>query len=285
MSLQAQAVFDFAAVESKAQLGKKTEIHMGEPRLAGQVGPLSAPVTSTGPRVNKEAAQWKLEVEELWRERVWGYALAQEWEEELGRVRRKWDKVVHACDLLLHEQDEFQERREAQDEVDRLQVQLVQAAGLGEAAGPTVITAAEINELVQGLQEVHELEGRQHEWLLCEVVEARDNALTWAREHCLLLDGLSSEVSYVMEEAASADLPLGLAQEVAWLGRLLAVHCHCNLLNPGSWLEAFIDGLQDSPSVEKIVEIVREAIAAEFGLGVNRARGPAGGAQGPVAGA
>ncbi|KAG6896598.1 hypothetical protein C0992_007256 [Termitomyces sp. T32_za158] len=31
-----------------------------------------------------EAARWRLEAEELWWERVRGYALAQEWEEKLG---------------------------------------------------------------------------------------------------------------------------------------------------------------------------------------------------------
>ncbi|KAG6893882.1 hypothetical protein C0992_008301 [Termitomyces sp. T32_za158] len=114
----------------------------------------------------------------------------------------------------------------------------------------------------------------------------------WAQEHRLLLDGLLSGVSYVVEEAASVALPLELAQGVARLGRLMAVHRHRNLLDSGSWLEAFVDGLQDSPSVEEIVEIVREAMAVEFSPGGNGAWGPgvgarglAGGAQGPMGGA
>ncbi|KAG6897227.1 hypothetical protein C0992_003331, partial [Termitomyces sp. T32_za158] len=117
-----------------AQIGEKTEIRMGEPQPAGQAGQTSASVASTGPRIDKdkhkavpasgpvrqgcmfcqgillpsigvlqvwfeeaqaEAARWRLEVEELRQERVRGYALAQEWEEELGRTRRKWDKAVH----------------------------------------------------------------------------------------------------------------------------------------------------------------------------------------------
>ncbi|KAG6875492.1 hypothetical protein C0992_003627 [Termitomyces sp. T32_za158] len=257
MSLQARAVFDFAAVEGKvcgegarvgsgmgwAQMGEKTKIRMGEPQLAGQEGPSSAPVASAGPHVDKgkrkvapvsglvrqvcgcvspihsvvkagpsgshvflpvlghprplirvsqvrleeaqaEVVLWRLETEELWRERARGYVLAQEREEELGQVRHEQDKVVHACDSLLHEWDEFREWCEHQgDEVDQLRVQLAQAAGLGEAAGPVVITAAEIDELAQGLQEAHELEGQWREWLLCEVVGACDDALTWARKH------------------------------------------------------------------------------------------------------
>ncbi|KAG6883735.1 hypothetical protein C0992_007966, partial [Termitomyces sp. T32_za158] len=194
-----------------------------------------------------EAVRWRLEVEELRREWVQGYALAQEWEEELGQVRHEQDKAVRAHDLLLHKRDKFRERRGAQDdEVERLWVQLARAAGLGEAAGPAVITAVEINVLAQGLWEMHKLEGRQHEWLLREVVGVRNNALTWAQEHCLLLDGLSSGVSYVVEEAALVNLPPELAQGVARLGRLMAVHRH-----PGSWLKTFVDGLQDSPSVEE----------------------------------
>ncbi|KAG6894486.1 hypothetical protein C0992_005941, partial [Termitomyces sp. T32_za158] len=63
-----------------------------------------------------EAARWRLETEELQREWARGYALAQEQEEELGWVRHKQDKVVHACNLLLHEQDEFQKQRKTQDD-------------------------------------------------------------------------------------------------------------------------------------------------------------------------
>ncbi|KAG6882971.1 hypothetical protein C0992_010153, partial [Termitomyces sp. T32_za158] len=128
--------------------------------------------------VQAEAAWWRLEAEELRRERVRGYTLAQEQEEELGRVTRERDEAGRACDLLLHERDEFQERRGIQDdEVERLRVQLARAAGLGEGVGPTVITAAEIDALTQSLREAHELEGRQREWLLREVAGARDDAL------------------------------------------------------------------------------------------------------------
>ncbi|KAG6875381.1 hypothetical protein C0992_004053 [Termitomyces sp. T32_za158] len=235
--------------------------------------------------VQVEAAQWRLEAEELRREQARGYALAQEREEELGRVRRKQDKAGRMQDLLLRERDESWERCGVQDdEVERLQVQLARAAGLGEAVGPVVITAAEINALAQGLREMHKLEGWRREWLLREVAGAHNDALTWAREHCLLLNGLSSRVSYVVEEAASAALPLELAQGVARLGRLMAVHCHRNLLDPGSWLEAFVDRLQDPPLEEEIVEIVWEAMAAEFGPGGNGARGPGVGVRGPAGG-
>ncbi|KAG6888318.1 hypothetical protein C0992_008852 [Termitomyces sp. T32_za158] len=110
-----------------------------------------------------EAVQWRLEAEELRREQVQGYALAQEQEEELGRVRRKQDKAVRTCDLLLRERDKFWERRRAQDDkVERLRIQLAQAAGLGEAVGPAVIIAAEIDALAQCLWEAHELEGQRH---------------------------------------------------------------------------------------------------------------------------
>ncbi|KAG6885618.1 hypothetical protein C0992_005006 [Termitomyces sp. T32_za158] len=244
-------------------------------------------------KVQVEAARWRLEAEELRWERAWGYALVQEREEELGWVRHERDEVGCAHNLLLRERDESWKRRGVQgDEVERLQVQLACVVGLGEAAGPVVITAAEIDALAQGLREAHELEGRRREWLLRKVAGACNDALTWAQEHCLLLNGLSSGVSYVVEEAASAALPLELAQGVACLGQLMAVHRHRNLLDSGSWLEAFVDGLQDSPSEEEIMEIVQEAMTAEFGLGRNGAqslgvgaKGPVDGARGPVGGA
>ncbi|KAG6896330.1 hypothetical protein C0992_008949 [Termitomyces sp. T32_za158] len=185
-------------------MGEKTEIRMEELQLAGQEESLSAPVASAGPCADKgkrkaapasgpirwarleeaqaEAVQWRLETEELQREQARGYALAQEQEEELGQVRRERDEVVRMHDLLLHEQDEFQEQRETQDD--------------------------------KGLWEAHKLEGRQCEWLLRKVAEAHDNALTWAWEHRLLLDGLSLGVLYVMEDAVLVDLPLELAQGV-----------------------------------------------------------------------
>ncbi|KAG6893883.1 hypothetical protein C0992_008302 [Termitomyces sp. T32_za158] len=73
--------------------------------------------------VQAEVARWRLEAEELRRERVRGYALAQEREEELGRVMRERDKAGRARNLLLCERDEFQERRGVQDdEVERLRV-------------------------------------------------------------------------------------------------------------------------------------------------------------------
>ncbi|KAG6882031.1 hypothetical protein C0992_012920 [Termitomyces sp. T32_za158] len=126
-----------------------------------------------------EAARWRLEAEELRQERVQGYALAQEREEELGQVVRERDEAGRARNLLLCERDEFRERCGVQDdEVERLRVQLVRAAGLGEAVGPVVITAAEIDALTQGLREAHELEGCQREWLLREVAGARDDALS-----------------------------------------------------------------------------------------------------------
>ncbi|KAG6880147.1 hypothetical protein C0992_005231 [Termitomyces sp. T32_za158] len=129
VSLQAQAVFNFAAVEG--EMGEKTEICIGEPQLAGTEGSSSALVVSMGLYVDKgkrkaapalgptrrvchcafpvcpvaeagplglhvflsvleyplpslrvpqvqleeaqaEAAQWRLEAEELRQEQVWG---------------------------------------------------------------------------------------------------------------------------------------------------------------------------------------------------------------------
>ncbi|KAG6873651.1 hypothetical protein C0992_008494, partial [Termitomyces sp. T32_za158] len=104
----------------------------------------------------------------------------------------------------------------------------------------------------------------------------------WAREHHLLLDRLLLEVSYVAKEALSAELPPDLVQEVARLGWLMSVHCHWNLLDPRSWLEAFVDGLKDQPSIEETMQIVQNTMAAEFGLGGNGPQELVGGAWVPA---
>ncbi|KAG6872483.1 hypothetical protein C0992_009562, partial [Termitomyces sp. T32_za158] len=212
--------------------------------------------------------------------------------EELARARRERDKAVLARDQLLRERVGHPEQREAlEGEVGGLLTQLVRAAGLEGLAGVAVPSAAEVDELAHCLREAHALENRRREWLLWEVAAARGEALDWAREHRLLLDGLSSGVSYVVEEASSAELPPNLAQGVARLGRLMSVHRHRNLLDPGSWLEVFVDGLEDQPSLEEIMQIVRNAMAVEFGPGGNGPQGPAGPAgeageaRGPAGGA
>ncbi|KAG6877533.1 hypothetical protein C0992_009759 [Termitomyces sp. T32_za158] len=126
-----------------AQMGKKTEVHMGEPQQAGPGGSPSALVVLVGLHVDKgkhKAAPLLGPIRRVHhrasRTSAWGYAssaqggsgrggamevggggvaagvgyaLAQEHEEELGRVRREWDEAGHACNLLLRKQDEFRE--------------------------------------------------------------------------------------------------------------------------------------------------------------------------------
>ncbi|KAG6881350.1 hypothetical protein C0992_001275, partial [Termitomyces sp. T32_za158] len=119
-----------------AQMGEKTEVRMGEPQKCkaapssgpvrrvrrcaspvhpvAEAGPLGPPVLSpvSGHPIpaleamrtrleeaQAEAARWRREAEELRRERVRGYALAQEREEELGRVMRERDEAGRARDL------------------------------------------------------------------------------------------------------------------------------------------------------------------------------------------
>ncbi|KAG6871028.1 hypothetical protein C0992_011849, partial [Termitomyces sp. T32_za158] len=197
--------------------------------------------------------------------------------EELARTRRERDEAVLERDRLLRERvGRPGQREDLEGEVGGLLTRLVRAAGLEGMAGVAVPSAAEVDELARRLREAHELEGRRREWLLWEVAAARGEALNWAWEHRLLLDGLSSGVSYVAEEASLAELPQDLAQGVARLGRLMSGHRHRNLLDPGSWLEAFVDGLEDPPSLEEIIQIVRNAMAAEVGPEGNGPRERAG---------
>ncbi|KAG6871184.1 hypothetical protein C0992_011548, partial [Termitomyces sp. T32_za158] len=144
-----------------------------------------------------------LEEAELRRERDRGLVQIQAQAEELARARRERDKAVLARDQLLRERGGHPGQREAlEGEVGDLLTRLVRAAGLEGLAGVAVPSAAEVDELARRLREAHALESRRREWLLWEVVAARGEALDWAWEHRLLLDGLSSEVSYVVEEAS-----------------------------------------------------------------------------------
>ncbi|KAG6874944.1 hypothetical protein C0992_005887, partial [Termitomyces sp. T32_za158] len=218
-----------------------------------------------------------LEEAELRWERDRGLMQIQAQAEELTRARRERDEAVLARDQLLRERVGHPGQRKAlEGEVGGLLTRLVQAAGLEGMARVAVPLVAEVDELAHRLHKAHALESRWREWLLWEVVAAWGEALDWAWEHCLLLDGLLSGVSYVVEEASSAELPPNLVQGVARLGRLMSVHHHWNLLDPGSWLEVFMDGLEDQPSIEEIMQIVRNAMAVEFGLGGNGSQEPAG---------
>ncbi|KAG6884228.1 hypothetical protein C0992_006722, partial [Termitomyces sp. T32_za158] len=89
----------------------------------------------------------------------------------------------------------------------------------------------------------------------------------WAWEHQLLLDGLSSGVSYMVEELAGQATAPRVAQGVGRLSRLMEAHRHRSFVEMGAWLEAFVDGLQTPPSLEEIVEATRESLEAEFGPG------------------
>ncbi|KAG6894732.1 hypothetical protein C0992_004919 [Termitomyces sp. T32_za158] len=220
---------------------------------------------------------------ELRRERDRGLVQIRVQVEELTRVRRERDEAVLVHDQLLRERVRHLGQRKAlEGEVGGLLTRLVRAVGLEGMAGVAVPSAVEVNELARRLREAHALESRRREWLLWEVAAAQGEALDWAWEHCLLLDRLSSGVSYVLEEASSAELPPNLVQGVARLGRLMSVHCHRNLLDPRSWLEVFVDGLEDQLSIEEIMQIIWNAMAVEFGPGGNGPQEPAGKAQGPV---
>ncbi|KAG6874753.1 hypothetical protein C0992_006686 [Termitomyces sp. T32_za158] len=223
-----------------------------------QSRPGESQVVAAGPGLEEAELQW---------ERGRGLVQIQAQAEELTRVRRERDEAVLARDQLLRERVGHPGQREAlEGEVGGLLMRLVRAAGLEGMAGVAVPSAAEVNELARRLRKAHVLGAGTLSTLGRTVVG----------------------VSYVVEEASLAELPPNLAQGVARLGRLMSVHRHRNLLDPGSWLEVFVDGLEDQPSIEEIMQIVRNAMAVEFGLGGNgpqepagpasKARGPAGGA-------
>ncbi|KAG6893178.1 hypothetical protein C0992_011020 [Termitomyces sp. T32_za158] len=121
--------------------------------------------------------------------------------------------------------------------------------------------------MARGLRQANESESRRRNWLLREVAAARLETLGWAREHRLLLDGLSSGVSYMVEELAGQATTPRVAQGAGRLSRLMEAHRHRSFVETGAWLEAFVDGLRTPPSLEEIVEATRESLEAEFGPG------------------
>ncbi|KAG6884271.1 hypothetical protein C0992_006621 [Termitomyces sp. T32_za158] len=162
------------------------------------------------------------------------------------------------------------ERWEAQDqEIDQLRARLVQRQASSSTGAPGFVapSAQEVEAMAQGLHQANKSESRWRDWLLREVAAARLETLGWAREHRLLLDGLSSGVSYVVEELAGQAMTPRVAQGAGCLSRLMEAHCHRSFVETGAWLEAFMDGLRTPPSLEEIVQATWESLEAEFSPG------------------
>ncbi|KAG6893220.1 hypothetical protein C0992_010842 [Termitomyces sp. T32_za158] len=258
-----------AASESKVP--RRVRRRLSPPPPAFEAGPSGSHVFSPGsgrllpsitvrqgpPEISRaEVRRLRQEVEDL--------------REEVQAVRQERDKVVWARDALVRDRDASFGRGEAQDrELGRLrallaQEQAVRLAGVPGFAAPS---EQEVEELARGLRQSDESEVRRREWLLHEVAAARLEVLGWAREHRLLVDGLSSGVSYVEEELAGREVTPGLTRGVGRLSRLMGAHRHRAFVEAGSWMEAFVDGLQTPPSVEEMIQAARDSLDSEFGPG------------------
>ncbi|KAG6894171.1 hypothetical protein C0992_007243 [Termitomyces sp. T32_za158] len=126
-------------------------------------------------------------------------------QEEVQVARQERNEVARARDTLVHDCNASFERWEAQDrEIDQLWARLVQGQASSSTGAPGFVapSAQEVEVMARGLHQVNKSESRRRDWLLREVAAARLETLGWAQEHWLLLDGLSSGVSYVVEELA-----------------------------------------------------------------------------------
>ncbi|KAG6894824.1 hypothetical protein C0992_004465 [Termitomyces sp. T32_za158] len=191
-------------------------------------------------------------------------------QEEVRVARQERDKVTWACDTLLHDCNVSLKLWEAQvEEIEQLQAQLTrEAAGsLTGVPGFVAPSAQEVEELAQGLRQANKSESHWHEWLLRKVARARLETLGWAWEHQLLLDGLSSGMSYVVEELVRQAMTPRVAQGAGRLSRLMEAHHHRSFVKMGAWLETFVDGLRTLPLLEEIVQAAQESLEAEFGPG------------------
>ncbi|KAG6874173.1 hypothetical protein C0992_008020 [Termitomyces sp. T32_za158] len=144
-----------------------------------------------------------------------------------------------------------------------MQEQAVRPAGIPVFTAPS---EQEVEELAWGLRQSDESEVRRREWLLRKVVAVHLEVLG-SREHRLLVDGMSSGVSYVEEELLGQEVNLGLMWGVGRLSRLMGAHRHWTFVEAGSWMEAFVDGLQTPPSAEEMIQAAQDSLEAEFGPG------------------
>ncbi|KAG6894020.1 hypothetical protein C0992_007829, partial [Termitomyces sp. T32_za158] len=190
--------------------------------------------------------------------------------EEVRVARQERDEAAQARDTLVHNHDTLFERWEAQDwELGRLWALLVQEQVVRPAEIPvfTAPSEQEVEELARGLRQSDESEVRRHEWLLRKVAAAHLEVLGWACEHCLLVDGMSLGVLYVEEELSGQEVTPGLTRGVGHLSRLMGAHRHRTFVEAGSWMEAFVDGLQTPPLAEEMIQAARDSLESEFGPG------------------
>ncbi|KAG6875194.1 hypothetical protein C0992_004827 [Termitomyces sp. T32_za158] len=192
------------------------------------------------------------------------------WRAEVRVARQERDEVARAWDTLVRDCDALFKWWEVQDrELGRLRAHLAQEQAVRPAGIPVCTAPLErdVEELAQGLHQLDESEVRRHEWLLCEVAAARLEVLGWACKHRLLVDGMSSGVSYVEEELSGQEATPGLTQGVGRLSRLMGAHQHRTFVEAGSWMEAFVDGLQTPPLAEEMMQAARDSLESEFGPG------------------
>ncbi|KAG6887371.1 hypothetical protein C0992_012580 [Termitomyces sp. T32_za158] len=191
-------------------------------------------------------------------------------QEEVQVARQEHDKVARAQDSLVRDHDASFEQWEAQDrEIGQLwacvaQEQVVEPAGTSAFTAPL---KQDVEELARGLRQSDKLEVRRREWLLRKVAVACLEVLSWARKHRLLVDGMSSGVLYMEEELLGQEVTPGLMRGVGHLSRLMGAHRHRTFVKAGLWMEAFVDGLQTSPSAEEMIQAAQDLLESESGSG------------------
>ncbi|KAG6894310.1 hypothetical protein C0992_006639, partial [Termitomyces sp. T32_za158] len=75
---------------------------------------------------------------------------------------------------------------------------------------------------------------------------------------------------------SSTEVTPGLTQGMGRLSRLMGAHWHRTFVEAGSWMEAFVDGLQTPPSAEEMIQAARDLLEAEFGPGGGQGEWPEG---------
>ncbi|KAG6874736.1 hypothetical protein C0992_006775, partial [Termitomyces sp. T32_za158] len=176
---------------------------------------------------------------------------------EISRAEEH-DKAAQARDILFRNRNASLELLEAQvEEVEQLRARLTREAAGSSTGAPGFMapSAQEVKVMARGLRQANKSESHRRNWLLREVAAARLETLGWARKHRLLLDGLSSGMSYMVEELAGQVMAPRVAQGAGRLSRLMEAHHHHSFVKTGAWLEAFVDGLRTPPLLEEIVQV------------------------------
>ncbi|KNZ77006.1 hypothetical protein J132_07872 [Termitomyces sp. J132] len=203
--------------------------------------------------------------------------------EERDAARRELDGVRRERDLARKDKDiAVGTAAERLSRLQELEVRTVHLQAQAEAAEVATQQAggSGVRETQQGssageVRAAAERTWRREEWLANEaasgwrgvlrewfprflLLSADSGSPDWAREHRILLDGVSAALGSIHDGLARmpGDLPPELGQGVTQMGRLLAGHWRRATADPGAWWEVATDVGEPLPGQPEVLAAV-----------------------------